>query len=392
MKIEPLTNAQRFFNAGAVDIHAVTNALDNVVRHLDLNIKVLGESFPEPSTVQERYAAMPNTEWTNGFWTGMLWLAYEYTGKDQYRALAEKNVQSFANRIDQRIAVDHHDLGFLYSPSVVSAYQLTGSQLAKEAGIKVADQLLTRFNDKGGFIQAWGQKGAKDENRLIVDALLNIPLLYWATRVTGNHQYQQIADRHYETALQTVFRPDGSTFHTYFFNDLGEPVRGATRQGYSDDSAWARGQAWAIYGTALHYYDTHDAGAFQTFKAVTHFFLNRLPPDHVPYWDLIFQVGSGQSRDTSSAAIAVCGMHEMLKYLPEADPDKSVYQVAMHAQLKSLIQKYAMPVDGQAVEPLLRHGVYSWHSNHGVDEGNLWGDYFYMEALIRFYKDWQLYW
>ena len=93
MKIEPLTNAQRFFNAGAVDIHAVTNALDNVVRHLDLNIKVLGESCPEPSTVQERYAAMPNTEWTNGFWTGMLWLAYEYTGKDQYRALAEKNVQ-----------------------------------------------------------------------------------------------------------------------------------------------------------------------------------------------------------------------------------------------------------------------------------------------------------
>jgi unsaturated chondroitin disaccharide hydrolase len=117
-----------------------------------------------------------------------------------------------------------------------------------------------------------------------------------------------------------------------------------------------------------------------------------LPPDHVPYWDLLFQAGSGQSRDSSSAAIAVCGMHEMLKYLPEADPDKSVYQVAMHAQLKSLIQKYAMPVDGQAVEPLLRHGVYSWHSNHGVDEGNLWGDYFYMEALIRFYKDWQLYW
>lgn len=392
MKVEPLTNAQRFFNVGTVDIRSVTDALDNVIQHLDLNIKVLGEKFPEPSTVQERYAIMSNTEWTNGFWTGMLWLAYEYTGKDQYRALAEKNVQSFANRIDQRIAVDHHDLGFLYSPSVVSAYQLTGSQLAKEAGIKAADQLLTRFNDKGGFIQAWGQKGAKDENRLIVDALLNIPLLYWATRVTGDHQYKQVADRHYETALQTVFRPNGSTFHTYFFNDSGQPVRGATRQGYSDDSAWARGQAWAIYGTALHYYDTHDAAAFQTFKAVTHFFLNRLPPDHVPYWDLIFQSGSGQSRDTSSAAITVCGMHEMLKYLPEADPDKQVYRAAMHAQLKSLIQKYAMPVDGQAVEPLLRHGVYSWHSNHGVDEGNLWGDYFYMEALIRFYEDWQLYW
>ena len=90
MKIEPLTNAQRFFNAGAVDIHAVTNALDNVVRHLDLNIKVLRESCPEPSTVQERYAAMPNTEWTNGFWTGMLWLAYEYTGRTNIVRLPRK--------------------------------------------------------------------------------------------------------------------------------------------------------------------------------------------------------------------------------------------------------------------------------------------------------------
>ncbi len=219
---------------------------------------------------------------------------------------------AFSNRINQKIAVDHHDLGFLYSPSVVSAYQLTGSSVAKRSGIKAADQLLTRFNEKGGFIQAWGKKGAKDENRLIIDALLNIPLLYWATRVTRDVKYQQIGDRHYQTALKTVFRSDGSTFQTHFFDDDGNPLRGATRQGYSDDSDRARGQAWAIYGTALHYYDTHDKTTFDVFKAVTNFFLNRLPADHVPYWDLIFQEGSDQSRDSSSAAIAVCGMHETL--------------------------------------------------------------------------------
>lgn len=392
MRIEPLTDAQRFFNAGLVDKRMLTTALDNAIKHLDLNIKVMGENFPEPSTIHNRYAPMKNIEWTSGFWTGMLWLAYEYTGSNHYRELAEKNVTSFSNRINQKIAVDHHDLGFLYSPSVVSAYQLTGSSVAKRSGIKAADQLLTRFNEKGGFIQAWGKKGAKDENRLIIDALLNIPLLYWATRVTRDVKYQQIGDRHYQTALKTVFRSDGSTFHTYFFDDDGNPFRGATRQGYSDDSDWARGQAWAIYGTALHYYDTHDKTTFDVFKAVTNFFLNRLPADHVPYWDLIFQEGSDQSRDSSSAAIAVCGMHEMLKYIPESDPDKNVYRMAMHAQLKSLIQNYAAPLDGQTGEPLLLHGVYSWHSGHGVDEGNLWGDYFYMEALIRFYKDWQLYW
>ncbi|WP_424321316.1 glycoside hydrolase family 88 protein [Lacticaseibacillus chiayiensis] len=392
MKSENLTNAQRFFNAGIVDKRMVTAALDNAVKHLDLNMKVFGENFPGPSTVNNSYAPMKNTEWTNGFWTGMLWLAYEYTGDHKYRILAEKNVASFTDRIDRKISVDHHDLGFLYSPSVVSAYRLTGNQLAKETGIKAADQLLTRFHEKSGFIQAWGAKGAKDENRLIIDALLNIPLLYWATNVTGDSKYRQVADRHYQTALKTVFREDGSTFHTYFFDDAGNPLRGATRQGYADDSDWARGQAWAIYGTALHYYDAHDVAAFDSFKAVTNFFLNRLPGDDVPYWDLIFQEGSDQSRDSSSAAIAVCGMHEMLKYLPESDPDKPVYRAAMHAQLKSLVQNYTTPVDGQTAEPLLLHGVYSWHSSHGVDEGNLWGDYFYMEALIRFYKDWQLYW
>ena len=316
MRIEPLTDAQRFFNAGLVDKRMLTTALDNAIKHLDLNIKVMGENFPEPSTIHNRYAPMKNIEWTSGFWTGMLWLAYEYTGSNHYRELAEKNVTSFSNRINQKIAVDHHDLGFLYSPSVVSAYQLTGSSVAKRSGIKAADQLLTRFNEKGGFIQAWGKKGAKDENRLIIDALLNIPLLYWATRVTRDVKYQQIGDRHYQTALKTVFRSDGSTFHTYFFDDDGNPLRGATRQGYSDDSDWARGQAWAIYGTALHYYDTHDKTTFDVFKAVTNFFLNRLPADHVPYWDLIFQEGSDQSRDSSSAAIAGCGLHEMLKYIP----------------------------------------------------------------------------
>ena len=114
MRIEPLTDAQRFFNAGLVDKRMLTTALDDAIKHLDLNIKVMGENFPEPSTVHNRYAPMKNIEWTSGFWTGMLWLAYEYTGSNHYRELAEKNVTSFSNRINQKIAVDHHDLGFLY--------------------------------------------------------------------------------------------------------------------------------------------------------------------------------------------------------------------------------------------------------------------------------------
>jgi len=169
------------------------------------------------------------------------------------------------------------------------------------------------------------------------------------------------------------------------------PLKGVTRQGYNDTSAWARGQAWGIYGIPLNYKYTKDEHAFNLYKGMTNYFLNRLPEDLVCYWDLIFKDGDDQSRDSSAAAIAVCGMHEMSKYISEADEDKETYKYAMHAILRSLIEKYTFEKSPEA-DALLLHGVYSWHSGKGVDEGNIWGDYFYLEALIRFYNDWNLYW
>ncbi|MBW4803750.1 glycoside hydrolase family 88 protein [Loigolactobacillus coryniformis] len=394
MQIEALKDSQYFLNDGYLSRQQLTKALDHVIMIIDHNMRFLGENFPTPATVSNHYQPMKNTEWTNGFWTGMLWLAYEYTGDAKYRQLAEKNVASFTTRIQEKIAVDHHDLGFLYSPATVSAYKLTGNAIARETSILAAKQLATRFQPRGNFIQAWGAKGADDNYRLIIDALLNIPLLYWASRESGDTKLKEMADNHYQTAIHTVFRENGSTYHTYFFDKkTGQPKYGATHQGYSNDSDWARGQAWGIYGTALHYYNTHDESTFPIFKSVTNYYLNRLPIDHVPFWDMIFNEKDNQPRDSSSAAIAVCGIQEMLKYLPETDPDNMVYRMAMHSMLKSLINNY-MTTDFNSTNavPLLQHGVYSWHSGKGVDEGNLWGDYFYFEALIRFYKDWQLYW
>lgn len=170
-----------------------------------------------------------------------------------------------------------------------------------------------------------------------------------------------------------------------------QPFKGVTRQGYSDDSCWARGQSWGVYGIPLTYRHLKDESCFDLFKGVTNYFLNRLPKDHVSYWDLIFNDGSAQSRDSSATAIAVCGIHEMLKHLPEVDADKDIYKHAMHAMLRSLIEHYANDQFTPGGTSLL-HGVYSWHSGKGVDEGNIWGDYYYLEALIRFYKDWNLYW
>ena len=288
--------------------------------------------------------------------------------------------------------VNHHDLGFLYSPSCVAAYQLCQSEEGKQAALQAADILMERYRENGHFIQAWGNVGDPKDYRLIIDCMLNIPLLYWKSRVTGDERYEKAAREHFITSCNNVVRDDASAYHTFYFDpETGEPVKGVTRQGYSDDSAWARGQAWGIYGIALNYRNSNIGEAFDLFKGMTNYFLNRLPQDNVCYWDLIFGDGSGQSRDSSAAAVAVCGMQEMCKYLPETDEDKEVYKYAMHTILRSLIENYANH-SHKPGEALLLHGVYSWHSGKGIDVGNIWGDYYYVEALVRFLKDWKVWW
>lgn len=392
INIEEIKRKEEFLNSKLLTKDEVKDAIESAIKQIEANMNYFEDRFPTPATKSNKYLVIDNIEWTTGFWTGMLWLCYEYTNDNRYLELANKNVESFLHRIENRIELDHHDLGFLYSLSCVSAYKLTKSESAKKAAILAADKLIERYQSVGGFIQAWGKPGVKEDYRLIIDCFLNIPLLYWASDVTGDKKYRDIATQHFETASNNVIRNDSSAYHTFYFNpDDGTPVRGVTRQGYSDDSSWARGQAWGVYGIPLNYIYTKNESAFNLYKGMTNYFLNRLPKDYVCYWDLIFNDGSEQSRDSSAAAIAVCGMHEMNKYLPEVDEYKEVYKYAMHTILKSLIENYTADktVEGQ---PLLFHGVYSWHSGKGVDEGNIWGDYFYLEALIRFYKNWNLYW
>ena len=390
--VEPINRKAEYEAARFLTREEVTAAMDRVADQVRCNMEYFGTRFPSSATRNQTYGVIDNIEWTDGFWTGLLWLCYEYTGDDAFKNLALKNVDSFLNRVEKRIELDHHDLGFLYSLSCVAGYKLTGSEEGRKAGLLAADKLMERFQEKGGFIQAWGELGARDNYRLIIDCLLNIPLLHWASLETGNPVYRNAALRHYEAACNNVIRDDASAYHTFYFDPgTGEPLKGVTRQGYSDDSAWARGQAWGIYGIPLNYRYVKDDSAFILFKGMTNYFLNRLPEDEVCYWDLIFTDGSNQSRDSSAAAIGVCGIHEMLKYLPEVESDKNTYRHAMHCILRSLIERYTAP-EIKPGNPVLLHGVYSWHSGKGVDEGNIWGDYYYMEALMRFYKDWNLYW
>lgn len=225
---------------------------------------------------------------------------------------------------------------------------------------------------------------------------MNLPLLYWAGEVTGDSSYREKAEAHVHTALSVLIRPDSSAYHTYYFDpETGEPLKGVTHQGYSADSAWARGQAWGVYGIALSYRYTGNPEYVRLFEEVTGYFLDHLPHSLVPYWDFIFQDGSMEPRDSSAAAVAACGMLEMAKYLPE---EKASYYTGIASRLmKALYDTCAAKSDSES-DGLLLHGVYGRKTpyndciDHGIDECNLWGDYYYLEGLVRLKYDWNPYW
>lgn len=392
-----------FENYPEISEEEIGNALDFCSDQILKYLPDFTYDFQKAYSEDGFYKPIPNNYWTCGFWTGEVWLAYEHLRacreEEKARTVCEAGkiqVESFLDRINRKIEVDHHDMGFLYSPSCVAAYKLIGSKMGREAAIKAADQLITRFHPVGEFIQAWGPMDAPENYRLIIDCLLNLPLLYWASDETGDEKYREIAEKHIHTAVANVIREDYSTWHTFFFDmETGEPSHGATCQGYRDGSAWARGQAWGVYGLALAYRYTHREEYIDLFKKVTEYFLSHLPKDLVPFWDLEFTDGDDQPRDSSSASIAACGMLEMSKYLEPSEAQH--YQKIAGKLMKALYDNYAVK-DHESSNGLVLHSTYSNHSpyntcNHyGVDECNSWGDYFYMEALTRMSKNWEQYW
>ena len=369
-------------------------ALGLAVEKIDYALPTFSTKFPSHNSTDNVYSPVKNTSgWNTGFWTGILWHAYELTRDEKYKEVALWQIPSYYYRIENKIGVNHHDMGFVFTPSCVAAYKLTGNEEAKEAALLAAEHLITRYNEKGEFIQAWGNVGSTSNYRLIVDCLLNIPLLYWATEVTGDTKYRDIAYQHYLTTISVCYREDGSTYHTYYFDyETGEALYGATHQGASDNSTWSRGQAWGMYGPLLTYIYERDETALEVFKSAANYYLDYLPSDYVVYWDLSFTDGDSEPRDSSSAAIALCALLEGIKHLDEDDPDRARYIEAAKNIMNSLIDNYTTK-DLPKANGLILHGTYNKPGNEGVDEMLIWGDYFYMEALHRMLEpEWELYW
>ncbi|GAB2021673.1 glycoside hydrolase family 88 protein [Pseudolactococcus yaeyamensis] len=382
-------NKQKLILLGEkVDNQWLNEQINHIVARLKSNMQTYQLGFPSACATQGKYRIKANDDWTNGFWTGMLCLAYELTGGKAFLELIDKNVRSFQDRLDQHFVLDHHDIGFLYSLSAGAAYKITEKESDRLTFLQAADVLVARYQEKGRFIQAWGKYGDPKEYRLIIDSILNLPILLMATELSGEERYAEIAKSHYETLLKTIFRDNFSTYHTYYFDvKTGAPLQGAMHQGNSHQSTWARGQSWAILGIPLveSYLASEKLPDF--YSKVVALFIDNLPEDLIPYWDFDFTDDNPSAKDSSAAAIVACGLLEAEKF--ESYPDAKKIAKGLIYQLG---EKYTNWAD-QENEGLLQHGVYAYAEGKGIDEPNLWGDYFYFEALMRLVKpDWHRYW
>lgn len=377
---------------GASTSGGVAPAIEAAVTTVRRNIGAFALCYPDDTTQAGRYPARPaqngfgegaNRGWTTSFWPGLQWLSWELTGEDGFARAARRHSADFVRRVRDREDLDTHDLGFLYTLSCVADWRLLGSAGTKAAALAAADHLMGRLLEPAGILQAWGDLSDRSQRgRTIIDSLMNTPLLTWAGEVTGDQRYGDAVRRHTCQLRDHILRPDGSTFHTFYWDvETGEPLRGATEQGAADDSCWARGQAWGIYGFALNHRAVPGQGLLEAARRCADYFLDHLPADKVCYWDLVYSDGSAAPRDSSAAAIAACGLDELAGL--ETDPGRArVYRAESDAILAALMADYA-PARPSDSDALLLHGVYDYPKRIGVDEGTLWGDYFYLEALTR---------
>lgn len=325
--------------------------------------------------------------WTNGFWAGMLWQMYKSGGEEIYKVTAKKS-EAVMEKVLEGFVGMHHDVGFQFLHTAVADYRLTGDERAKVLGLHAANILAGRFNPIGNFIRAWNDNNGKgmdvkSDNKsgwMIIDCLMNIPLLYWAGQETNDPRLAYIADQHAHTALRVLMREDGSCNHIGILDpSTGEVLELPGGQGYGPGSSWSRGQSWAVYGFALAYLHTGKQEYLDAAKRAAHYFIaNIVSTDYVSVVD--FRAPKEPLYwDTTATACAACGMLQIAEMVPEYE--KSLYYDSGVKMLMALNEKHCdwnTETDG-----ILQNGTASYWGEKDRQVPIIYGDYFFAEGILR---------
>jgi unsaturated chondroitin disaccharide hydrolase len=313
------------------------------------------------------------TNWCDGFLPGIMWIL-RARGDESWEAPAINYSRKLEHRQFDR---DVHDLGFIFNSTYLRWYQLTGDAALNGVLIQAGRTLALRFKQKGEYLRSF-----VSDDSLFIDIMMNVGIIFYAARQTGDEALLDIAMRHCLTTRRTLVRGDGSTSHEGLF-DLasGEFLRQTTHQGYRGDSCWTRGLAWSLYGFGTAYGHTRDSRFLATAEACADFFIANTPASGVAPWDFDAPEESRKTVDTSASAIAASGLLQLAGL--SADPLKGAfYRDAARQMLTSLCRDY-LAADDPKWEGILRGGVYHIHKGLGVNESVMWGEYFFVEALDK---------
>ncbi len=355
-----------------------------------------GKNYPRTTNSKGQLATTSIYDWTPGFFPGVLWYLYELTNEESWKEQAEKwtyplkPIQTFTS---------NHDIGFMMYCSYGHAERLASQPEYKDILVQSAKSLCTRYNPTIKAIKSWnyreGWDGSKWFYPVIIDNMMNLELLFYASKVTGDPTYRNIAIEHANTTLANHFRKDYSSYHVVDYDQkTGEALHRQTCQGYSDNSTWARGQAWAIYGYTMVYRETKDPKYLKAAENLAAYYLKHLPKDLIPYWD--FNAGepgytpqgksyacvyTGKPRDASAAAVVCSALFELGEFT-----GKKKYTHKAVAMLKSLAsENYRAPL-GENANFLIMHCTGSLPHKSEIDAPLTYADYYFLEALVRYKK------
>lgn len=315
--------------------------------------------------------------WTNGFWGGMMWLLYQDTKQDKYAKIAciseKKLEQCFADYYGL-----HHDVGFMFVPTAVANWRLTGNEASRRTALHAANLLAGRFNPAGKFIRAWNELEDDTRGWVIIDCMFNISLLYWASEETKDPRFKQIAMLHADMVMQHFVRPDGSVNHIVEFDpETGAFVRSYGGQGYAEGSSWSRGQGWAVYGFMISYIHTGKREYLDTAKRVAHYCMANIPESGVIPVDFR-QPAEPAWEDSCGACVIAGGLLEIARHVPETEQE--IYRNAAVKILKTIADTRADW--GRGCDAIVQNCSASYHNEkHHVTM--TYADYYFMEAIYK---------
>ena len=361
-------------------------AWDFILDRTRANAAAFGDRLPH-ATVDGRYVFLEDGGWVGGFWNGILNLAYEKTGDAFYLEHQRSSWPRYRRRLAHPEESPDNDFGHFFVPSFVADHVLTGSDRARDTALEAAALQIRSFHDRGGFIQSWNVWAAGEEfseenrGRMIIDAMYNLPLLFWAHAQTGEERFKTVALAHARTSAQYLVRPDGTTYHTYVFDsDSGQPKYGRTHQGFSDDSCWARGQAWAIGGFAMANRFCPDPVFLGAARWCADTFIRHILPGGVVRWDFALDGDATEPIDTAASAIAANGL---LLLAPQVDAEAAAAYRRQAAAIAETLFAHHSTRDDPRHQGLLRHGCGHRPANRNVEVSLIYGDYFFVELIAR---------